>query len=238
MSDDHFNMIFQYNTMFEGGYSDRNELDECSLEQLLVRMHNSARKTLTNFHISVNTVLNDNHRYTGFVRQREPDYTRQHIAMIDCDTIADLYMAQTSLDMRKIKYDTIESSPGKFWIFPDFIGTMNTMGCFLEGVPGNDMKFVQSCRQQWCVSIRALPFKRGKWLKTLPVFPEEFVVENPLIRKWLGEFKRWWHSHHINAVRYNWTLGEAIKHNTVEQLLANPSVIDEISYRSDSTKSG
>ena len=92
---------------------------------------------------------------------------KEWLLPLDCDGVSDKDMATEYLDEIRQNYFVIQSSPGKFWIICDYIGSLKEVTKKLELVPGVDPLYLKCCQDKKFLNLRGYP-KNG----FIPVFDD------------------------------------------------------------------
>lgn len=82
---------------------------------------------------------------------------RKWVMVLDCDSINNRDEAIIELQDNGIRYRIIESSPNKFWIITNFVGTVKNCCDKMGTIPGVDREYLASCRNQKLIAVRAFP---------------------------------------------------------------------------------
>ena len=97
--------------------------------------------------------------YRGFVstfifaRRNEPYF----LLGLDCDSTEDMLQTTTELSFRNMGYMIIESSPFRFWVLSEFVGTGSQCISIMETIPGVDPRYVKCTEKRNDFFLRAFP---------------------------------------------------------------------------------
>lgn len=99
-------------------------------------------------------------RWLGFLPRRAERL--RHLYGADCDSIESASAAIEHLnDMGVSGVAVIESSPGRFWVIADILGSFEEVLSQVEETPGSDHEHVKQSRAMKRITFRALPKARG-----------------------------------------------------------------------------
>jgi len=128
--------------------------------------------------------------HKGAVRELD-----EYLMILDTDSKADMLNAIKYIDKLGIKHCTIRSSPTKFWIVCDKIGTMSDLLPIMFEITGVDMDYVSCAARQSCLLFRAFP-KQG-------FIPQVGKINKKCslhFRKWMVQFKKHWESKEVSRL--------------------------------------
>jgi len=149
----------------------------------------------------------------------------KYIAMVDCDKILNLPLVLEYLEMHKLGYAVIESTPERYWVIVDYSSNnKNKIFNFIERIPGIDEKWCNlSRRRKNIFHLRASSkIIDSQFSSIQPCFPETHTLKDPYVLKWFEAFKSyyecdWAFIHKINIMH------EAVRNDTVQQLISSPT---------------
>ena len=88
-----------------------------------------------------------------------------------------------------LKYDVMESSPGKFWVIVDYTGSFNKCIRFMQTIPCVDRDFIRKCEYDRKIVLRAFP-KNG----FIPRKVNQYEECHGYSGDWFYDFKTWWNN--------------------------------------------
>ncbi len=118
------------------------------------------------------------------------------------------------LNDHKIGYAVIESSPNRFWLIADYVGTFNEVCVQYQELSNAysprcvDQKYIDMARQTGQFDIRATPKPRDY---EYPKLPFRNSLKNKYVVKWYKEFTDHWDSSTTDAIRASTMTPEDIK---------------------------
>jgi len=113
-------------------------------------------------------------------------FNSNHILMVDCDDASCLNRATSWLAKNGIAYYPIASSPSHYWLICNRIEPYDILiNETMPSIPGHDKEFVNMCRGQKHIYIRAYRTVLG-----YPKFPEDgLALWHPDIVSWIKDVK-------------------------------------------------
>lgn len=151
-------------------------------------------------------------------------FMQQYIMVLDCDSIEESICAIHCLKtIYHIDYCTIQSSPGKFWIVTDYIGSAKNIVNLMRQIPGVDEKFVDKCYDQGMVTLRAMP--KSDIYPEIPIFPDQIELSSPHIRRWVNELKAYWENPILQETIKIRRIRESIKNKSTYEMIADPDFV-------------
>jgi len=136
--------------------------------------------------------------YKGAVRALD-----KYVMILDCDGKTDYTNAINWLNNKHIKFVSVQSSPGKYWVVCDIIDRLDKIINIMEKIPGVDTKYTECSKIQNVLLLRAFP-KAG-------VLPKFDSVENlkgtSEYKRWVLGFKRYWESNDMIEMAGNLFVG-------------------------------
>ena len=152
-------------------------------------------------HLLQKDAIHSPNRMRGLASSRcSPSYRKwyqfllpaQHLMLLDSDSIPMKDEAVSYLKTRGIDHTLIESTPGKFWIVCDVVGTFQEVMRCAEIVPGVDGEYLNLSRKEKQFVLRCYP-KLGK----APLFCDLSFLsvsdcEATPYTKWLCDFHDFW----------------------------------------------
>lgn len=129
-----------------------------------------------------------------------------YLMVLDCDSHQGMTDATDELYRRGIAKYVVESSPGHFWVICDYIADHKRTIREMETIPGVDGKYINCCRQNNTIVLRAYPKICG-----VPVFPDPLPIPKKVdhFSSWIRSFRSHWLSPDMTRVVEN------IKRNSV-----------------------
>jgi len=162
---------------------------------------------------------------SSVVRDSIWSWRRRHLMVLDCDSFADMAAACNWLktEEHSVEYEVIESTPGRFWVVTDFVGTWKQIWGVFNHIPGVCTAFRDNyARKYKRLCIRAFPKLVGGKPHT-PVFPDEIgFPPNSAARTWMIAAKRYFESRHFNKICKALLFMDRLSNNQMEQLMADP----------------
>jgi len=152
-------------------------------------------------------------------------WTNKHILVLDCDGVGDMAAACHWLKtVENIRYEVIESTPGKFWVVTDHIANWKQTWHCLKQIPGVCDGFrYGSVQQHKQIGIRAFPkLVNGK--PHAPVFPDKINL-SPAAAGWLEDVKDYFDSDLFERVSKAVRLVDKLDKNAMEILAADPNFL-------------
>lgn len=147
-----------------------------------------------------------------------------HVLVMDCDGEDEmLAAAHWTKTILKFNYVVVASSPQRYWIVTDFVGSIKDIVHHMERTPGVDSKFIKFIEKNQRIFIRALP-KMDYETKSIsvPSFPENTLV-HPKTKEWLDDFAAYWNGPELEMMKKSIELRAAIKWKIVGQIAQRPS---------------
>jgi len=126
---------------------------------------------------------------------------KEWLLSLDCDGIPDKDMATRHLNGTSWgqNYFVIQSSPGRFWIICDYIGSIKEVTKKLDEIPGVDPLFVNCCKDKKFLNLRGYP-KNG----FVPIFDDMRLLDTQhasvRYRKWVRNFNYYWYSEEMTTI--------------------------------------
>lgn len=140
-----------------------------------------------------------------------------HVLLLDCDGTAEMLAAANTLATEKIGYSLIQSSPSRYWIVADKVGTFIDLCIYANGIPGVDPKFIQSSAKYNRFFLRLTPI-HGK----MPIFQGKESLTDPLVCAWYDEFERLWRSEPVNRRSRAEVLLKQMRDGSIYDTAADP----------------
>jgi hypothetical protein len=195
------------------GYSEKTFLKRVPKETLSMQMKHdfNFNHPLQGFYISTQVF--------GFL------FWKKWVVALDCDSSEDRDRAIEELDSLEFKYDVIESSPYKFWIIVDYVGSFKKCINLMSAIPGVHTDFINKCAWEKKIVLRAFP-KNG-------FIPRH--VASPRIEchgkagDWFYEFKKWWDQSGI----VGWLAHQSNRGNVEMRVQTHPQYSPERGYYFD-----
>ncbi len=130
-----------------------------------------------------------------------------YLMTLDCDSFQGMTDATDELYRRGIAKYVIESSPGRFWVICDYIADHKRAIKEMETIPGVDGKYIDCCRSNNTIVLRAYPRACG-----IPIFPQPLPAPNRdgYFSSWIRSFRSHWMSPEMTRVVEN------IKRNSLQ----------------------
>ncbi len=167
----------QYSIVYTSGYSEYERLRSVADRKAFAR-------EVTNLNVPRFFVVNSIIESTGWwLWKRE-----SHVLLLDCDGTGEMLAACNMLKgTLKVGYALIQSSPSKYWIVVDKVGSFPELIDFTNGIPGVDERFIKKAIEFGRFFLRATPVD-GK----LALFEDPTGLTIPAVRDWYLEFERLW----------------------------------------------
>lgn len=173
-----------YISLTKSGYTDNTVLKRFKKEKFSQQLKSDFNRTM-----NAPQEYKEN-QLRGYISTQVPGFLfwKKWIVGLDCDSQEDRVKAVEEIRSFDLKYEIIESSPGKFWIIVDYTGSLKKCINFMKSIPGVDTQFINKCERDKRIILRAFP-KNG----FIPHF------ENPVpsldhysCTSWFYDFKKWW----------------------------------------------
>jgi len=125
---------------------------------------------------------------------------------LDCDSLADMQAATNQLMRQDISYLIMESSPGRYWVIADRVGTFKELFPLFSVIRGVDRNYVRCASSYKEFHLRAYPKRgyipqlRGRWVSSQCQFMNKF-------RCWTQAWLRYWESDYMREVASNIIFG-------------------------------
>lgn len=149
-------------------------------------------------------------------------HARRHILVMDCDSVSTMAAACHWLKTEEhIIYETIQSTPGRFWIVTNFIGTWKEVWGILRYIPGVCGDYKVFAREYKRLCIRAFP-KLISGKPTAPIIPEKLNL-NEVVSGWVNEVRDYYESSLFKRIGKAIQLTDKISKGAMEILVADPS---------------
>lgn len=116
----------------------------------------------------------------------------RQVLLLDCDSIPDYNAASYWLRKDNIKFCSIESNPGKYWIITDQCGDAKQIISWIKRIPGVDKKYTKIAEKKQTLWLRASP--KNSYLPNFLDLETLDDFKNPLAVEWTREFYDWWSS--------------------------------------------
>jgi len=158
------------------GYSTRNVLKRFNRED---------------FSHELKSAFNGNRELHGYISTQVWGFLfwKRWVLVLDCDSSVDRDKAIEEVRSMELKYDTMESSPGKFWIIVNYTGSLKKCINLMQAIPGVDRNFIRKCEYDRKIVLRAFP-KDG----FIPRTTSQYLSEWGSAGDWFHNFKTWWES--------------------------------------------
>jgi hypothetical protein len=153
-------------------------------------------------------------------------WKQRHLMVLDCDSAGDMAAACHWLKTEEpqIEYEIIESTPGRFWVVTNHLGTWKQVWNVFNHIPGVCNAFRNDYAKKYeRICIRAFPkLVRGK--PHTPVFPEEIKFP-PMsaARTWMLGAQLYFESRHFQKISKALMLVDKLDKKMMEQLAADPT---------------
>jgi hypothetical protein len=147
----------------------------------------------------------------------------KHLLVLDCDGVGEMAAACHWLKTEEnIRYETIESTPGRFWVVTEYINTWKYVWRLLKQIPGvcNGFRY-GSVKDHKQISIRAFP-KLVNSKPHSPIFPDKISL-NPVIVEWIEGLRAYFESALFKRVTKAVQLVDKLNKNAMEILAADPN---------------
>ncbi len=112
-----------------------------------------------------------------------------HVLLLDCDGTGEMLAACNMLASMKIGYGLIQSSPSRYWIVTDKLGTFHDLYLFVHGIPGVDRNYIEMAAKYQRFFLRLVPFG-GK----MAMFAGSDNLREPLAKQWYDDFELLWNT--------------------------------------------
>lgn len=96
-----------------------------------------------------------NHYISSRIEESVFSSHETYLMTVDCD--GDTRPAEKVLLENGIKHSIVQSSPGRHWIFCDFIAPMSSIIPLMKRLPGADEKYIKYAEMQGKLVLRAFP---------------------------------------------------------------------------------
>ena len=207
-------MRFGFEKCRNGAYGSTYSLKMLSIEQMVYR-YVSAIVNGSEYipYIFISTVIED----SLF------PWKRKHLLVLDCDSedgmVAACHWLRTE---ENIKYELIESTPGKFWVVTDFIGTWKHVWRVFDQIPGVCEEFRNKYAKKYKrICVRAFPkLINGK--PCAPIFPADIALKSFMAKQWMMGVRLYFDSGYFKKLCKAVLLVDKLDKNAMEQLAANP----------------
>jgi len=120
----------------------------------------------------------------------------EYLMILDCDSFDEMMEATSCLDKGEIKYFCVNSSPARYWVICDKIGTVSDLTSIMYAIPGVDYNYT------YCASLQGVLLYRG--------FPKPGFIPkigdisklkgSPLFKRWISRFKEYWESKEVEEL--------------------------------------
>jgi hypothetical protein len=142
-----------------------------------------------NFSHELKADFNGNHQLQGYISTQVFRFLfwTKWVVVLDCDNVIDRDRAVEEIRSMDLKYDVMESSPGKFWVIVNYIGSFKKCIRFMETIPGVDRDFIRKCQWDKKIVLRAFP-KNGFVPSIIALRSECYGYAGD----WFYDFKTWW----------------------------------------------
>jgi hypothetical protein len=167
---------FYTQTIKYGTYSQKDVLKELTVSSVYIELKKQYLTTEQNLKCVISTQV------SGWWKFR-----RRWILVLDCDSFSDKEKAVEELRLLSIKYKVFLSSPNKYWIVTNHIGSLRSCINFMQCIPGVDREFVACCEKFERVIIRAFP-KAGY----RPNLVTNYDTFDGKANLWVNLFKSYW----------------------------------------------
>ena len=110
------------------------------------------------------------------------------VLVLDCDSVIDRDKVVEEIRSMDLKYDIMESSPGRFWVIVNYTGSFRKCINLMEAIPGVDREFIHKCKLDGKIVLRAFP-KNGFIPRKVN---QTFSECHGSAGEWFHLFERWW----------------------------------------------
>jgi len=122
----------------------------------------------------------------------------KYLLALDCDSFVGCEDAKRELDRQNICYVVIESSPDRYWVICDIIGTITENIRAAEVIPGVDQKYLSCCKSKKKINLRAYP--KGGFIPKFQQDIDKISDRHGVFKKWLFDFRDYWGSNDIKLI--------------------------------------
>lgn len=142
----------------------------------------------------------------------------QHVLTLDVDSTDEMLAACNVIKTYyKLNYVAVMSSPERYWIIVDKVGTIAELVPIMRKIPGVDFKYIDFVEIRKRLVLRAVP------KEVMPIFPDEDVkFKNRLAQNWFRAFKDHWGDDVAHYLRLK-DLQTAIVTKTMAVKIADPN---------------
>ncbi len=213
-------MKFGFEQKFDGAYGSTHSLQYLPVEQMVSQYLDALvnqKKYIP--YIFISTVVTDSMW----------SWKQRHLMVLDCDSTGHMAAACHWLKTEEpqIEYEIIESTPGRFWVVTNHLGTWKQVWSVFNHIPGVCNEYRNDYAKKYKrLCIRAFPkLVNGK--PHTPVFPDQAWDNNfehsTADRTWMLGAQLYFESRHFQKIGKALSLMDKLNKNMMEVLVADPT---------------